>query len=331
MNNAQQSARVGLFFLLGVALVWVTFETLSSGKFFDKHGYRVVADFDDLKALKVGDEVRLSGVQGGSVERTRLSGRRAEAVLLIDPGVSIEGDAVATVAMSGLIGNSVVQITRGSAGAPPLLEGAEVRTEESPDFNSIMKQLSGVGTQLQTALAGLSAQINGDGKGGPGLFQRLNEVVAEDSGKLGVTLSNLQAITDKINKGDGTIGRLVNDPRLHDELLASVAEIKSAAAQARTLVAGAQAIVDQVKAGQGTVGTLVYDETAAADLKATLSNIRLVTDKLARGEGTLGRLIGDDGMYHNLETTLHKADRTLDGLNDSGPIEAVGVLANSLF
>ena len=34
MNNAQQTARVGLFFLLGLALTWVTFETLSGGTLF---------------------------------------------------------------------------------------------------------------------------------------------------------------------------------------------------------------------------------------------------------------------------------------------------------
>ena len=35
-NNPQQTARVGLFFLLGMALIWVTFETLSGGKLWFK-------------------------------------------------------------------------------------------------------------------------------------------------------------------------------------------------------------------------------------------------------------------------------------------------------
>ena len=34
MNNFQQTARVGLFFILGLALTWVTFETLRGGKVF---------------------------------------------------------------------------------------------------------------------------------------------------------------------------------------------------------------------------------------------------------------------------------------------------------
>ena len=45
MNNAQQTARVGLFFLLGLALIWVTFETLSDGKVFKDRGYTLIAGF----------------------------------------------------------------------------------------------------------------------------------------------------------------------------------------------------------------------------------------------------------------------------------------------
>ncbi len=62
MNSTQQTARVGLFFLLGLALVWVAFETLSGNNhFFRKQGYHLVASFADLKEVKVGDEVRMAG------------------------------------------------------------------------------------------------------------------------------------------------------------------------------------------------------------------------------------------------------------------------------
>ena len=67
MTNAQMSARVGLFFLLGVALIWVTFEALSSGKVRRDRGYRLIAHFTNVKELKGGDEVRMAGVKVGSV------------------------------------------------------------------------------------------------------------------------------------------------------------------------------------------------------------------------------------------------------------------------
>src|SRR5882672_3816673 len=103
MNKLQQSARVGLFFLLGLALTWVTFETLSGGKIFKDKGYNLIAGFESLKELKVGDEVRMAGVKIGVVEKTRLAGRRAEAVLRIADGIKIANDATASIVMAGLI------------------------------------------------------------------------------------------------------------------------------------------------------------------------------------------------------------------------------------
>src|SRR5262245_9371710 len=112
MNNAQQSIRVGLFFLLGLALIWVTFETLSGGRVFQDKGYELIAGFDTLKSLKTGDEVRMAGVKIGEVKKTQLSGsgQRAEAILRIDTNVHIKQDAVAEIGMQGLIGTNSISI-----------------------------------------------------------------------------------------------------------------------------------------------------------------------------------------------------------------------------
>ena len=120
MNTAQMTARVGLFFLLGLALVWVTFETLSDGKIFKDRGYTLVAGFESLKELKVGDEVRMAGVKIGSVEKTQLAGRRAEAILRIEPGIKIASDASASIVMAGIIGTDYIGIDLGTPTAPPL-------------------------------------------------------------------------------------------------------------------------------------------------------------------------------------------------------------------
>jgi phospholipid/cholesterol/gamma-HCH transport system substrate-binding protein len=331
MNTTQQTARVGLFFLLGVALVWVTFETLSDGKLFEEHTHTLIAGFDDLKQLKTGDEVRLAGVKIGSVLKTLLAGRRAEAVLDVDPKVPIAQDAMASIVMSGLIGGNYISIDMGTPGSPPLADGAEIKTTVTPDLNSIMSEIGGLGKQLQDSLGSFSTALNGDGKSGGGIIQKLNKLVDDNSARVDATMTNLQDITGKINRGEGTLGRLVNDPKLHDDLLATVAEIKATATQANQFVTNAESIMDQVKAGQGTLGTLIYDQKAADDIRTSLANIRIVSDKLATGQGTLGKLITDDSLYNSAQTTIKKVDRTLDGLNDSGPITAVGIVVNALF
>ncbi len=331
MQNSQQTARVGLFFLLGVALIWVTFETLSGGKVFKDQGYHLVAGFESLKELKVGDDVRMAGVKIGEVEKTRLAGRRAEALLRISPDVKVKSDATATIVMAGLIGTNYLSVDLGSDAAGELSDGAEIRTKTTPDLNAVMSQIGELGKKLEGALGNIGGALTGDGKGGPGIIQKVDALVTENRENIAKTTANLQSITDKVNRGEGTLGKLINDGQLHADLVAGIAEIKAGATEAKTFIANAQTIIDQVKSGKGAVGALVFDAKAGDDMKASIANLRSVSDKLARGEGTLGKLLGDDTMFKDVQSMMKKANRALDGLDDSGPITAVGVLANGLF
>ncbi|MEO6245242.1 MAG: MlaD family protein, partial [Opitutaceae bacterium] len=200
MNNLQQTARVGLFFLLGLALTWVTFETLSGGKILKREGYLIVAGFDSLKELKEGDEVRMAGVRIGDVKAARLAGRRAEAILRISPEVAIKDDAIAMIASAGLIGTNYVTIDLGTATAADLVPSerahsshtwlerllpflqkdpvplAEIKTKSAPDLNSIMTQIGSLGEKLEGALGGLGKAFAGDDKN-PGLLQKIDTLV----------------------------------------------------------------------------------------------------------------------------------------------------------
>ncbi|MBI2815069.1 MAG: MCE family protein [Opitutae bacterium] len=330
MNNTSQTVRVGLFFLLGLALAWITFESLNGGRLFKKEGYTLVAGFANLKGLKTGDEVRMAGVKVGAVDLTRLAGSRVEAVIAIEPGVKIPADAVASVEQSSLLGSNYLGITFGTPGGPLLKDKDEIRTKATVDMSEVISQLGNLGSKLEQVVGEIGKSLGAGGESG-GIFQRLDRLVADNGPKLTETISNLQDITTKIKGGEGTFGKLVNDPKLHDDLLASVTEIKAAAADARTFMSDAKGIVTDVKGGKGTLGLLLYDEPTASSLKASLTNLREVSAKLNSGQGTLGKLISDDSLYLGVQSTMKKADRALEGLDDSGPITAVGVLAGRLF
>ena len=330
MNNTSQTVRVGLFFLLGLALAWITFESLNGGRLFKKEGYTLVAGFANLKGLKTGDEVRMAGVKVGAVDVTRLAADRVEAQLAIDPGVKIPTDAVASIEQSSLLGSNYLGITFGTPGGPLLKDQDEIKTKATVDMSEVISQLGTLGSKLEQVVGEIGKSL-GTGSESGGIFQRLDKLVTDNGPKLTETISNLQDITTKIKGGEGTFGKLVNDSKLHDDLLASVTEIKAAATDARSFMGDAKGIVSDVKAGRGTLGLLLYDEPTANNLKVSMSNLREVSDKLNSGQGTLGKLISDDTLYLSVQSTLKKADRAIDGLGDSGPITAVGVVAGKLF
>ena len=250
-------------------------------------------------------------------------------MLKIQPGVQIPNDAVAMVATSSLLGTNHLEISVGSVGLPFLLPGAEIKTRQTVDMNEVIAKLGSLGDRLEQVVTDIGKNM-GSGDSGS-LFKRIDKLVIDNGPKLTETVSNLQDITDKIRRGDGTIGKLVNDTKLHDDLLASINEIKGAAADARTFVSNAQSVIDQIKTGKGALGTLLYDEQTGNEIKVTLKNIQEVSDKLNSGQGTLGKLINDDSLLREAQGTMHKVNRAVDGLSDQGPITAVGVAAKALF
>jgi phospholipid/cholesterol/gamma-HCH transport system substrate-binding protein len=329
MNNTSQNIRVGLFFLLGLALAWITFESLNGGHLFKPRGYTVVAGFANLKGLKTGDEVRMAGVKIGAVKYTRLAANRVEALLAIEPEARIPADAVASVEQSSLLGSNYLGVTFGTPGGALLKDGDEIRTKPTVDMSEVISQLGTLGSKLEQVVGDIGKSM-GSGENG-NLFQRLDKLVSDNSAKLTATVDNLQDISAKMNKGEGTLGRLINDPKMHDELLASVGEIKLAAADARLFMGDAKLIVADVRSGKGTLGMLLYDDETAGSIKVTARNLRELSDKINSGQGTLGKLISDDTMYRDAQAMMKKGDRVLNSLSDTGPITALGIVANSLF
>lgn len=330
MNQTQNTVRVGLFVILGLALIWVTYTTLGQSTSLSNKGYELVAGFPDLKSLKTGDDVRMAGVRIGLVDSTRLGNGRGEAILRIDPTVKIANDSIATIASAGLLGTNYITLTLGTPGALSLAPKSELKTRTSADLNTIMEQIGALGAKLESSLNSMGAAFESK-DGQPNLFERLNTLIADNGDKVSATMTNLQEITEKANHGDGTLGKLLNDDQLHTQLVAAVTEIKAAAQDARTLVNDAQGMMTQAKTGKGALNTLLYDETSAAELRNTIANLNEVSEKLANGKGTLGQLINDDSILNDARNTLNKANKALDSMGDSGPITAVGVVGNALF
>jgi len=331
MNHAQMTARVGLFFIIGIALIWITFEALHDGRFEKKHGYTVIAPFKTLKELKHGDEVRLAGVTIGTVDKTRLADGRAEAILAIEPDYRIPLDSTGTIAMAGLIGTNYVSFDIGTPSKGTVEPGGTVRTKDAADLNQIMADLGSLGQDLKGALGQITTAMGPGADGQGGLFQKLDRLVTENSSKISATMTNVQDITGKIRNGEGTIGKLVNDPSAYNELTSTLAEIRAAADQAKLFVSNTQSIVDQVKSGKGTLGTLLYDEEAGTNIKFVTKNLRELSEKLNNPNSSFGQLITSDALVRDAQATMRKVDRAVDGLSDSGPISAVGVVAKSLF
>jgi phospholipid/cholesterol/gamma-HCH transport system substrate-binding protein len=327
MNQTFQSIRVGIFFALGLALIYIVYTVIGSHQMGKADGYTILAEFEDIRTLSAGAEVRMAGVHIGEVFRTELVEGRGQVALQIENEVRIPSDSVARVAMASLLGQNYLSVHYGES-SESLRPGDLILTEPGADFNDILADIKKLGTRLDGIAESFSG-LSGEGMGD--LFTSLNALVTENRERFDTVMLNLEDITNQLNSTDGTLGRLINDDEMYNELVAVVGELKSASGDMENALGGARELIDQVKAGEGTLGKLLMDDSIAMELEQTIANMREFSDKLNSGEGTLGKLVTDDTLYVELRAMLNKADTALDSMGDAGPITAVGAVSNALF
>jgi phospholipid/cholesterol/gamma-HCH transport system substrate-binding protein len=138
------------------------------------------------------------------------------------------------------------------------------------------------------------------------------------------TTANLKSITDKINRGEGTIGKLVNDDAFYRDAKGAIANINDSMKDVKE-------IAGKINSGEGTMGQLVNDKALYVELRDASRNIKDISQKINDGKGTLGKLVNEDTLYRDATATLKKTEKAVEGLGDSGPISVLGSIVGTLF
>ncbi len=332
MNNTSQSIRVALFFIVGVAMIWIAWTTLTDSRLGSGDGYRLRADFVNLQQLQVGNEVRMAGVRIGNVVATDLEGTRAVATLFVESKYGIPADSEATILTAGLLGTNYIAIRAGES--PEMLgNGDGINSFVTPGLNEVIADVGRLGEKLDGVFDKVddALEILAGGEGPGELFNNINELITANRERIEVTLTNFQQISTQIAEGKGTLGRLISDDAAYEQLLAAATDIQEAADGVSSFMQDGRGIMDEIKSGKGIIGALLYDEEAADNLRRSIANVESFTEKLNDPNNSLGRLLADDGLYIQVQGTLTKVESAVGRLDDSGPITAVGVLATALF
>jgi len=331
MKNTLET-RLGIFFALTLVVSVIILEMVGVADFF-KPGYKIYADFKTVQELKKGDMVKMAGVEVGRVDSISLTNEKVRVTLnLKKRDAEIKTDSKATIKFTGLMGQNFVSLDFGSPGSPRAVEGAILSTVEQPDLSAIMVKLENVAGGIE----GLTKSFTPDNLAP--LFGPITDFMKNNSTNLGAILANTKSITEQVQQGHGTVGKLLNDDTLYNTALSAVAglqagtaELKGVVLQAQTMLTNANTVIAGINAGEGTLGKLAKDETLYREATVMMANMREITDKMNKGQGTVGKLINDDSFYKNAKVSLQKLDKATEGLEDSGPLSILGTAVNSLF
>lgn len=115
MRRSAVDLGVGIFVLVGLlALGWLSVK-LGRVDLIGSRGYVVSADFPTVGGLKTGSAIEIAGVEIGRVDRITLQDYQARVVMLIQPGIKLQEDSIASIKTKGLIGERYVRISPGGS------------------------------------------------------------------------------------------------------------------------------------------------------------------------------------------------------------------------
>lgn len=317
-------SKLGFFVVLAVIAAFVIVEMLGGPEHFMR-GYRLYAMFTDVQELKVGDRVKMAGVEVGRVEKIELNDSKARVTLKMRTDAEVKTDSIATVKFTGLMGQNFVSISFGSPDAPRATEGAMLNTKEQPDLSVIMTKIDDVAGGVQNLTKSFSG-LKLDELLGPFI-----DFMKDNRQPLTSAISNINSVTVQISQGRGTVGKLIYDQALYDSALDTVTNLQETLADARSAVSDARNILNQVNAGQGTAGKLIKDPKLYDETTASMTNLKEILQKINQGQGSVGKLVNDQEFYKNAKMTLQKLDKATDGLEDQGPLSVLGIAVNSLL
>ena len=326
-NNLE--TRLGLFFALALIAAFIILEMLGGTAFF-KGGYKLNALFNNIQELKVGDPVKMAGVEIGRVESVGLTNSRVRVTFRVfSKDTAVRTDSKATVKFTGLMGQNFVAIDFGTSAGVLAAEGAFLQTAEQPDLSQIMAKLDNVATGVEN----LTKSFTGDKI--DNLLGPFTDFLKQNQVPLTATIGNFKTISDNIAQGKGTVGMLVNDPTLYNTTLTTVSNLQGTmqtlSDDLKFTLGQAKGIFADIEKGQGTMGKLLKDETLYTETSLAMTNLREIMQKINRGEGTVGKLVNDESLLKNIKLSLQKLDKATEGLEDTGPLQVISTAVGSLF
>lgn len=324
MKNSLET-RIGIFVALTALAAVIILEMVGGPRF--TRGYHIEALFDNALELKVGDRVKMAGVEVGRVEDIGLAENqnKVRVKMKVRRDAGVKTDTVATIKFSGLLGQNFVSLDFGSPNGRPVNDGAVLRTEEQPDLSAIMTKLDNVASGVQNITKSFTGEKLDN------LLGPLINVLQDNREPLRNTLANLSTISSQITSGRGSVGKLIYDESLYHSAVTTVSNLQTATDEIRITVADARNTLDQVNAGQGSVGKLLKDDKLYLETLAMITNLREISQKINNGQGSVGKLVNDQEMVRYIKMTLQKVDKATEGLEDQGPLSVLGIVVNNLF
>ncbi|MBV8673939.1 MAG: MCE family protein [Acidobacteriaceae bacterium] len=334
--------KVGVLVLVAIATLVALVFLMSgnTGGFWTGH-LTLISYFENSAGLKIGAPVNLEGVTIGTVKNIRIVPERkltpVEVIMRVSKQYSpaLHTDSKSSLETIGVLGDTVVNIDSKFATGPPLQNGAELKTNETPNLTDVIKSSQGTIEQLNVILGKVDNLVDSLNSGKGSIGQLINDPALYN--KAVAAVDEIKGLADEMGSGKGSIGKLISDPTLFNRANAAVANLETMTTELnqghgtigkllkdetlynnlRQSTESLNKILADVNAGKGSLGLLAKDPKFAAKLNDTVTNLNTILDNINKGEGTLGQLAKNPSLYHHTDDLIQNSNKLIDAFRQN--------------
>ncbi|MDY2587918.1 MlaD family protein [Winogradskyella aquimaris] len=298
-KSASQKTRLGIFVIISTILFVIAVYMIGQGRDMFKKTFTISSYFQNVNGLQNGNNVRYAGIDIGTVKAiTMVNDSTIKVDMNIDEKIimHIKKDAIATIGSDGLVGNMIVNIVPGKGTAAIIKNGDTIESFSKIGADDILSTLS---------------------------------VGSENAALLTV---DLLKITNEMLEGEGTIGLLLNDTDMAQDLKESVYNLKTASKGATRAINELTDIVASLKTDDESIlGMVLNDtvsgkqlknvvtnlETSSNEINSILNNINTVVNDLHSSDGTYNYLVKDTTLVNDLKSTIKNINEGTEKFNEN--------------
>jgi len=206
------------------------------------------ATFKNVSGLKPGSEVHLAGVTVGSVKAITIDPSGLTKVIFTVMqrySDQIREDSQASIGFMGLLGDKSLDLSAGSPGKAAIPPNGPVATIEPLDMTQLLARAGPSLENLQKILDNLA---------------KISDSLVGKEGSMLNAFDQLKEILGKINQGQGSLGMILNDPKLYHETTATMSS--------------ARKVFADMGQSKGALGTLIYDPKFKAQMEQSMGSIK---------------------------------------------------------
>lgn len=268
----------------------------------------LVSYFDNAGGLREGAPVRLQGVDIGNVTKIMVVSDPSRQLAPVQVTMkvipkyhqNIRKDSVTTLSTAGVLGETYIDIDSSQAKGLEAKEGDVMTTRESPQIEDVVRASQSTLQNMDSLLKRVDRIIayveSGQGSIGKVIYD------ASLYNQLNATVAQFQNLVANVANGKGSLGKLLVDDQLYKSANDTVDKLNH--------------IIDDLRAGRGTAGKFLSDSTLYDNANKTMASVKQMTDDINAGKGAIGVMARDQEFANKLKVTMDNVAKLTQELNN---------------